>query len=676
MLPLVAATLMASTIESAGYSFGPVPSRENGNYLANRAPLTATPFLELPAGVVKPRGWVAEVLNRQRHGLNGNLGEISAWLQKSDNAWLSPESKGAWGWEEVPYWLKGYAEMGYILGDKAVIAEAQTWIEAVLASQKPDGNFGPVTTDENGVEDFWPKMIMLYVLQSYYAHSHDKRVIDLMEEFFRYQLAYPEDRFLKMYWQSRRTGDNLHSVLWLYNLTGEEWLLDLARKIHRCGIDWTPRDTPPDQYMESMPDWHNVNIAQGFREPAIYSQVSGKESDKAASTDAFRTVRRYFGQVPGGMFGADEDARPGYSDPRQAVETCGMVEQVNSDLEMLRITGDRFWGDHVEDVVFNTLPAAYMPDMKSLRYLTAPNMVLSDDQNHSPGIQNRGPFLMMNPFSSRCCQHNHGMGWPYLIKNLLMASADRGVLAAVYAPFEAKVKVGNGQMVAIALETHYPFEETLRFAVDPDVPTAFPFYFRIPAWCRSPEVKINGREVPLPGVVGPFLKIDRTWSRGDQVEVKFPMAVSLRTWTANKGSVSVDYGPLTFSLRIEEIYERADSISGAIGDSKWQPGADPEKWPSFLIKPGSAWNFGLLPGRQFDIERKLWPKDDYPWTLQAAPLAIHARGKKIPGWTLDEHGLCGTLPPSPIHADGAEQPIELVPMGAARLRISAFPVVE
>ena len=32
---------------------------------------------------------------------------------------------------------------------------------------------------------------------------------------------------------------------------------------------------------------------------------------------------------------------------------------------------------------------------------------MSDSKDHKPGIDNGGPFFAMNPFSSRCCQHNH-----------------------------------------------------------------------------------------------------------------------------------------------------------------------------------------------------------------------------------------------------------------------------
>lgn len=97
----------------------------------------------------------------------------------------------------------------------------------------------------------------------------------------------------------------------------------------------------------------------------------------------------------------------GCIDPRQGTETCGFVEEMASDELMMRITGDPMWAEQCEDVAFNSYPAAVMPDFRALRYITSPNQVLSDAQNHNPGIDNGGPFLAMNPFSSRCCQHNH-----------------------------------------------------------------------------------------------------------------------------------------------------------------------------------------------------------------------------------------------------------------------------
>ena len=124
-----------------------------------------------------------------------------------------------------------------------------------------------------------------------------------------------------------------------------------------------------------------------------------------------------------------------------------MVEQMASDEILTGITGDPMWADNCEDVAFNTYPAAVMPDFRGLRYLTAPNMVVSDSKNHAPGIQNQGPFLMMNPFSSRCCQHNHSQGWPYYTEHLWMATPDNGIAAILYNSSEVTVKVGKGKIV-------------------------------------------------------------------------------------------------------------------------------------------------------------------------------------------------------------------------------------
>ena len=76
-----------------------------------------------------------------------------------------------------------------------------------------------------------------------------------------------------------------------------------------------------------------------------------------------------------------------------------------------------------------------------------------------------------------------------------------------------------------------------------------------------------------------------------------------------------------------------------------------------------------------EIVRKEWPEDDFPFSLDGVPLEFRATGRKVPSWGPDPTGLCGVLPPENA-AVGEREPITLVPMGAARLRISAFPYSE
>lgn len=652
----------------------PANDKRNDYYHSNQAPLVPQHLVKLPVGAVKPGGWLLKSLELQRDGLTGQLGEISAWLTKKNNAWLNKDGTGDWGWEEMPYWLKGYANIGYVLNDKKMIDEAMIWINGTLNSQRDNGDFGPfVIRKSNGKRDLWAQMLMLFVLQSYYEYSNDARVLNHMTRYFKWQLTIPENDFLVDYWENSRGGDNLYSVYWLYNHTKEPFLLELAEKVHRNTANWRLNGW--------LPNWHNVNIAQCFREPATYYQQSKNPSDLQASYNNQQLIREMYGQVPGGMWGGDENSRKGFTDPRQAVETCGMVEQMASDEIMMRITGDTYWAENAEDVAFNTFPAAFMPDYRSLRYLVAPNMVSSDSKNHNPGIDNPGPYLMMNPFSSRCCQHNHTSGWVYYAENLWMATPDNGLAAAFYADSEVKATVGDKAQVIITTQTRYPFEDQVRMKLELAKPAAFALYFRIPAWAANASVKVNNQALNVTPVAGQYVRVSGTWKSGDAIALTCPMKLQVRTWEKNKGSVSVSYGPLTYALKIAENYVKFDSKATAQYDSKWQDNVDQSKWPAFEILPGGPWNYALTgdlsnPEKMFTVIKKPWPADNFPFTQTAVPIELKAKGALVPGWSIDQYGLCGELPQSPVSGAGPVTDITLIPMGAARLRISSFPVAK
>ncbi len=628
----------------------------NEHYVGNRPPLTPNPLIKLPVGAIRPAGWLRRQLELEANGYTGNLGELSRFLKKEGNAWLSPDGKGHSGWEEVPYWLRGFANLGYVLGDQRIIREAEQWIDAIIRSQRSDGYFGPRDnlTRIQGTPDVWPNMIVLATLQSYYEFTGDERVLELMRRYFRWQLQLPDSHFLLPFWQQQRASDNLLSVYWLYNHTGDPWLLDLGTKIFRNMARWD-RD---------IASWHGVNITQCFRAPAVYYQQSRRPEHLQAAIRNYTKVMSIYGQMPGGMFAADENCRPGYTDPRQAAETCSMAEYMRSHEIMLAITGDPVWADRCEDVAFNSLPASMTADLRALHYLTAANQAICDGKDHSPGVQNRGPMFLFDPYKHRCCQHNAGFAWPYFAQHLWMATLDNGLAAVLYAPNVVTARVAGGTTVQIETKTRYPFEEELRAVVRPEKPVEFPIYLRIPGWCRDASVAVNGRRV-LDGIEGGrYVRLVRTWKKGDTIELVLPMRIRVHTWHRNQNAVSVYRGPLAFALRIEERYVRAGGT---------------ERWPAWEVHPGSAWNYALVlneadPASSFEVVRKEWPHDDQPFSLAGAPLELKATGKRVPEWQLDKYGLVAPLQPSPVWTEQPAETIRLVPMGAARLRIAAFPV--
>jgi hypothetical protein len=476
-----------------------------------------------------------------------------------------------------------------------------------------------------------------------------------MTNYMKYLTTVPEEGFLVGYWPRMRGGDLLYSVYWLYNRTGDEFLLDLAEKVHRRTAEWE----------KDVINWHNVNMSQGFGEPATFYMQSKNPNHLQAADRNWRKIRDMYGQVPGGMFGGDENCRPGFTGPRQAVETCGMVEMMLSHEILLCITGNTIWADRCEDVTFNSLPAAFTPDLKALHYLTAPNMILCDRHNKSPGLQNRGAMLLFDPHSHRCCQHNTGHGWPYYAEHLWMATPGNGLAAVLYAPCRVTAKVGDGTEVTIVETTRYPFDEKIGLTIATTKPVRFPLYLRVPGWCQRPGLQINGASSSFRASSGSYYVIDRKWVAGDTIELILPMKISLTKWTKNKNSVSVNRGPLTYSLKIGEKYVR-------------QGGTD--KWPAWEIHPTTAWNYGLVlneadPASSFQVTEKAWPDDGQPFEATAAPIELRAKAKRIPAWQKDHLGLVGKLQPSPVKSDEPTETVTLIPMGCARLRISAFPII-
>src|SRR5262245_22290745 len=135
--------------KGAAMSVGP-PAARGGHYDPHGAPLGPVPFQKLPPGAIEPRGWLAQQLELQVNGLCGRYDEISDFLVYDTNGWVDP-AQGAW--EELPYWLRGFGDLGYVTGNAGVLTRAERWMNGILSMQAPDGWFGPErlrTSLENG----------------------------------------------------------------------------------------------------------------------------------------------------------------------------------------------------------------------------------------------------------------------------------------------------------------------------------------------------------------------------------------------------------------------------------------------------------------------------------------------------------------------------------------------
>jgi hypothetical protein len=637
----------------------PAASSSQPLYTGNREPLLPSPLVKLPIGSIIPKGWVRHQLELEAQGMTGRLSEVSPWLKFEGSAWSDPQGQGKNGWEELPYWLKGYGDLGYVLNDPEIIKAARKWIDAVLASQQADGWFGPIAnkTGLEGKPDLWPHMVMCNVLQSFYEFTGDERVLPFLTRYFKWLSTQPDKNFGAGYWPRIRFGDNIETLYWLYNRTDEAWMLELAKRIHDNMEPWTT----------GVHNWHNVNLAQGFREPGVFYLQGREESFLRAAENNYQTIMGPYGQFPGGGFAGDENCRPGYTDPRQGFETCGIVEFMHSFEMLTKISGNPLWADRCEDIAVNSLPASLTPDWKGLHYLTGANQVQLDKGNKSPAIQNGGTMFSYSAFERyRCCQHNVSHGWPYYAEELWLATADRGLCASLYAASEVTAKVGTGANVKVVEEADYPFGDTVTLKFSAAQPVKFPLYLRIPRWCEAASMKINGKAVRVAAKPLSYVVLEREWKDGDTVSLRLPMEVRVQKWEKNQSAVSVSYGVLTFSLKIGE---------------RWQRCGGTDAWPEMEVFPTTPWNYGLAiseknPAKSFKVVK--WgggPLPAQPFTPATAPIELRVPAKQIPEWKPDSLGLVGKLQASPVKSDQPIETVTLIPMGGARLRVTSFPVI-
>lgn len=652
----------------------------DGGYVNNRYPLLRKPYIELPLGTIQPKGWLKEMLERQRGGMSAQLDELYPEVMGPRNGWLGGDGDQ---WERGPYWIDGLLPLAYITNDEALKKKVQPWIEWALQSQRPDGFFGPSVNyppekglQRNHSEDWWPRMVVLKFLKQYYSATNDARVIEFMTRYFRYQLQTLPGKPLGnwTFWAEYRACDNLQTVYWLYNLTGDSFLLDLGKLLHQQSYDYMDMFVNRDD-LTRINTIHCVNLAQGIKEPVIYYQQDPDKKYIQAVKQALADIRKYHGQ-PQGMYGGDEAIHG--NNPTQGSELCAAVELMFSLEEMSQITGDVQFLDHLERIAFNALPTQISDDFMGRQYFQQPNQVMVSKAQRNFDINHGETDLLYGLLTGYpCCTSNLHQGWPKFTQNLWYATADQGLAALTYSPSEVTAQVAGGIRVKMTEETYYPMDGTVSFRLDLLDKRAknvrFPFHLRIPGWCKGATVRINQKEYGQYSG-NSIAVIDRIWKTGDSVELTLPMSVSLETWYEN--SVSVHRGPLVYALRIEEQWQKKTFAPGGIYGESYDE-----------IYPGSKWNYGLIDPQTIAAddcfrvtvdEEKI--KSDYPWTLEQAPIRIEVKAKEIPSWTL-YNGMTGPLPYSrmiygPGTQDMPEETITLIPYGCTTLRISEFPVIE
>ncbi len=615
----------------------------------NRPPLVRNAFARLPIGSIRARGWLHEQLRLSADGLTGHLMEI--WPDVGpESGWLGGSGEN---WERGPYYARGLAALAYALGHPPLIDCARSWIEWSLRSQRADGFFGPADND-----DWWARMPMLDAMRLHADATGDVRIAPFLARYFRYQLAQLPGKPLRG-WAVPRGGDNLDAALWLYNRTGEQFLLELADLLHRQTSDWIGEFARGHSASEAFEFAHGVNRAMGLKEPAVYFQRSADATHLAAVRRGWQTTLRDHGQIQG-TFSCDELLHG--RGPTQGTEFCAIVELLASLQTALVISGELWLADAMERIAYNALPAIWTADHRGHQYFQQANQIACTRGPHHFWFHH-DTDLLFGPFSGYgCCAANGHLAWPQLTHHLWLATPSGGLAAMLFAPCEVTAVVGDGARVSIIEETDYPFADEVQLTIRAARPVAFPLALRLPGWAAACTVAVNGecRDCRVASADGTLITEARTWRDGDRVVVKLPMPPRVSSWHGS--GVGVERGPLVYALRIEETWRR---VGGSAAFAEYE------------VRAATPWNYGLLldphaAERSVRVVRR--PGATQPWAQDGAPVALTVPGKRLPDWSA-ENDDCGPIPASGQCPDVPVEILTLIPFGCARLRIAVFPTV-
>ncbi len=625
-------------------------------------------FQPLPLGQVMPKGWLLDQLKLQASGLSGHLDEF--WPDIKDSGWIGGSAEG---WERAPYWLDGLVPLATLTDDPKMKRKVKRWMDYILTHPLADGWLGPYksppATGSQGQPpdplDPWPQFIILKVLTQYQEATGDPRVIPAMERDLRSLSAQMDQRVL-FAWNFFRWGDLLVSIDWLYDRTGEPWLLDLERKAASQGYNW-PKHFSDLPLKEKSKGWnwvgHVVNNAMGLKVPAMLYRLTGDGDYSKLADKAWEQLDRYHGE-PNGLMSGDE-CLAGKS-PSQGTELCAIVETMFSLETTLSVLGGVQFADRLEKIAFNALPAAISPDYWTHQYVEQSNQVacVYFPKPVYATVTGEGNIFGLAPHYG-CCTANFHQGWPKLASHLWMGTPDGGLAAVVYAPSVVQTKVSRTN-VKIELATDYPFSEDLTFQVSAASPVDFPLYLRIPAWCKDATATLPDGSI-LKMVAGNFQPIRRRWSGTETVRLKLPM--TFRVYKGFQDSESIERGPLVFSLGIKEVWKVARPFRFQAKDKSRD---------DYEIVPGGPWNYALVldksdPDKSLTFQQGTLKGN--PFTLDGAPEKVIAQGKLLPSWGFSQ-GAADPPPPSPVHGAGALESLTLVPYGSTRLRVTSFPISE
>lgn len=617
--------------------------------------ITENKYNFLKAADLTPTGWLYNQLKTEADGLAGNLDKI--WPDVRDSRWIGGSCEG---WERVPYWLDGFVPLAYLLRDDDRIARAKKYIDAILAGQCEDGWICPCSEGERAGYDMWALLLLTKVLVVYAdcEPSYADRIETAVTRAIRQAIGHLSEHPL-FNWGKYRWFEGLIAAYWLYERTHEDWILDYCDLLHDQGKDYKKLiDEEFEQYKIPERKWqwdtHVVNLSMAIKAETLWQKRLGGDISDCDSRHMYETLMQYHGMANGHFTG--DECLAGKA-PIQGTELCGVCEAMYSDEWLLAITGNVYWGDILERLAFNALPATISADMWTHQYDQQINQIgcAPDIAACVFGTNGQEANLFGLEPNYGCCTANMPQGWPKFALSSIMKN-ENALFVASPVPMTVNTTM-HGTPVKLEVSGGYPFRDTVKIAVTVDAPVDFALDIRVPGFAKT--AVLDG-EALTPGTIA---SVSCTWQGTTEMTLTFGYDITLDS-ALYEDLLCVNRGALLYSVPIS--YEKIMR--------EYTRGGVERKFPycDYMLIPTSDWGYAFTDTDFVYTECAPIPEDSAAFDQTKPCVRITANLAKIDWGREDGFAfVCARLPKCREVLETVK--VDMIPYGCTDLRMTAMP---
>ncbi len=358
--------------------------------------------------------------------------------------------------------------------------------------------------------------------------------------------------------------------------------------------------------------WHSVTTTKMYVTGGCGALYDGASPDGSVDQAAITRVHQAYGRE--------------YQLPNVTAhnETCANIGNMLWNWRMLSITGQARFADIAETVLYNSALVSISLDGKRYFYTNTLRQIDGLPFELRWG-RSREAYI-----SCFCCP-------PNIVRTIAQVASyfysvsDDGIWANLYGSSEANIELCDGSTVRINQQTQYPWDGQIAFRITPQHTAVFTLHLRIPGWCTTAHITLNGVAVNEKPRSGEYVHLKREWSAGDVVELTLNMPVefieSHPLVEETRNHLAIQRGPIVYCLESIDLPDDVQIID--VGISRTAQ-FNLQRDPSF------GGDIRVLRGTAVATEHKSWDKQLYRPVLPQKTRVIETQF--IPYFAWDNRG--------------------------------------